>query len=193
MFVATPLIVFSYDLFSIYLGSDYSEHAEAATVMIILLLGVPLTFPTIVLSQVCIARGDVRPIAIRNLWIQLGNLALTLVLVGIFQMGALGSATATLIAFAVGYPLLFWPFAIQILNISWRRFFREVLVPGLLPAGAAACSGFLCSEFISSTVLRVAIGLLICGTVYTIAVIAVLRPIDRADVGRIRRLVWRNS
>jgi O-antigen/teichoic acid export membrane protein len=191
MFLAVPLIVFSYDLFSIYLGSKYAEHVDGATVMVLLLLGFPLTYPTMMLVRIAFARGDIRPVAIRSIAAQLGNLGLTLLLVGKLQWGAVGSASATLAAFVIGYPCLFWPLAVRTLEISWRRFFLESLVPGLLPAVVAGCAGFASAQLISSLIVRVAVGVPICLIVYCAVVILSLKPADRADVVRVRQVLWR--
>lgn len=191
LFMAVPLIVFGHDYLALYLGSEYEAHTEAATVMILLLLGFPLTYPTMMFSRICFARGDIRPVAVRSIAAQLGNLALTLLLVGVFHMGAIGSATATLVSFAVIQPCFFWPLAIHTLGLSWHRFIAETLVPGLIPAVVAGCAGLVTSQLVTSALSRATLGTLICLLFYAAALLLVLKPADRADLGRIRRIVRR--
>lgn len=188
MFLAVPLIVFSYDLFALYLGDKYAEHVQAGTVMILLLLGFPFIYLGMMFVRIVYAKGDLRGVAIRSIIIQAGNLLLTLVLVGWYGLGAIGSATATLAAFVVGYPCLFWPLAQRTLELSWRRFFVETLFPGLLPSVVAGFAGLIVAEFVPSLIARVIVGVLVCLTTYAVTVVCVMRPVDRADFGRIRKL-----
>jgi O-antigen/teichoic acid export membrane protein len=192
MAMAVPLMVFSYDLYALYLGRLYSEHVHAATVLIILLLGFPLTYPSLMFNRIAFARGEVRQIAIQLFVAQLGNLALTLVLVGKYQWGAIGSATSTLITFAILHPFFQWPLALRMLNLSWGRFFRQTLIPGLVPAVVAAGVGWLSTQFVENApLMRIAIGFPVCIVCYAICVALALRPADRADLVRIRNSLRR--
>lgn len=190
MLLATPLILFGHDLFALYLGSKYAEHVNAANVMVILLIGFPFTYPTLMFFRIAYARGDIGPLAIRGLLSQVLNLALTLLFVGMLQWGALGSAWATLISFISIEPFFDWPLALRTLRLSWRRFIGESLIPGLIPSAVAACVGFLLSQFLpDSSPVRAAVGLPCCLIAYTITLWIVLRPADRADIGRIRQAI----
>ncbi|MEX2170569.1 MAG: oligosaccharide flippase family protein [Pirellulales bacterium] len=190
MFLAVPLMVFSYDLFSLYLGDKYPQHINAATAMIILLLAFPFTYPTSMFLRIAYARGEVRQIAIRGVVGQICNLVLTLILVGTFQLGAIGSAVATLVAFAIVDPMLNWPLALQTLEIPWSRFVTQTLLPGLVPAIVAAGAGLLVIPLVNDSPLaRMAIGMPACMLTYSIALALALKPADRADVARIRQKV----
>jgi membrane protein EpsK len=190
MLLAAPLIIFSYDIFSLYLGKAYPAHVDAATVMILLLLAFPLTYPVKIFFSIAQAIANLRPVAIRVIVAQVCNLALTLVLVGVFNLGAVGSATATFITFAVLYPFFFWRLAIRTLNISWRRFITQTLLPGLAPTVACAVAGWMSTQFVGeSSLVRVAAGVPISLIAYAITVVFMLQPSDRADLSRIRRLV----
>lgn len=189
MFFAVPLMIFSYDLFSLYLGPVYREHVSAATVMIILLLGFPLIYPSAMFLRIAYARENIRPIAIRSICGNLGNLAVTILLVGPAQMGAIGSAIATLIS-CLSHPFFYWPLALRTLDVTWSRFIKQTLVPGLTPAAVAAVAGLITSQCINSVVLRVSIGILVCMIVYALVVAVVLQPPDRADLRRLRQKAW---
>ena len=187
MFLAVPLIVFSYDLFALYLGDKYAEHVQAGTVMILLLLSFPTTYPSAMFVRIAYAKGDIRMVAIISFVAQLGNLALTLVLVAWYEWGAIGSATATLITFAIEHPFFFWPLALRTLEVSWRRFLTETLLPGLLPAFVAGSASLAAAQLFSSVLVRVAVGVSICLVVYVVTAVLVLKPTDRADLARIRK------
>jgi O-antigen/teichoic acid export membrane protein len=190
MFCAIPLIVLSYDLFALYLQDKYDEHVDAATVMIILLLGIPLTNTSSIFGQIAHARGEIRPIAILGVVSQLANLALTLVLVIYFQMGAIGAATASLFTYAIVNPFFIWPLALRTLQLPWRRLLVESLLPGLAPSVVTLCAALTLLQLLpDNSLVRVAVGLPFCPIAYTIALWFVLRPADRADLARIRQAI----
>jgi O-antigen/teichoic acid export membrane protein len=189
MFVALPLMVFSYDLFAVYLRSAFDQHIDAATVMLILLVGFPLTRPTLIFSRIAFAQGKIRPLAILSFNSQLANLALTLVLVGGLGMGAIGSAAASTITTFIAHPFFYWPLALRTLEISTQRFIRETLLPGLLPSLVATFTCYASTYFISSTITRLAVGLPVLMIVYAAVTTLVLKPADRADLDRIRQLM----
>ena len=190
MFLAVPLIAYSHDLFALYLGSAYREHVDAANVMIILLLGFPLTYPTMLYYHVANAKGEIRRIAILSIVSQLLNLALTLFLVGQLRKGAIGSASATLLSFAIVWPLGFWPAALHSLKIPWREFFVESLAPGFFPAGIAAVVSCLSVQLLGdSNLMRVLVGVPVSFIVYLLAMAYVFKPADRADIARMRQSI----
>jgi O-antigen/teichoic acid export membrane protein len=190
MFLAVPLIIFSHDLFALYLGGKYADHMDAANVMIILLLGFPFTYPSLMYYRIAHAKGEFQRIAILSIVSQIGNLALTLVLIGPFRMGSVGSAVATLASFAIAWPLGFWPAALRTLKISWRRFVTHSLLPGLWPAVVSAAAGWLAATLIGdSTVVRVTVGVPLCLVVYAVVMGLSFQPADRADFLRLLRAV----
>ncbi len=190
MFLAVPMIVFSHDLFSLYLGPKYLAHRAAANVMILLLLGFPFTYPTMMFFRIAYAQGNLGPLAIRGFASQVLNLALTLVLIGWFQMGAIGSALATIVSIALFEPLVNWPLALRTLEIPWRRFVTQTLVPGLFPSAIAACVALVSMALVGpSSIARVAIGVPLCTLTYAVGLLLALKPADRADLARVRRAV----
>jgi O-antigen/teichoic acid export membrane protein len=189
MIPAVPLIVFAHDVFSIYLGNKYNDNSDAATVMILLLIGFPLSRPTLLFSRIAYARGELRPIAIRTVITQIGNLCLTLVFVGALHLGAVGSALATMIAYVVSNPFIFWPLALKTMQITWRRFFDETLLPGLLPSVTAGLVSSFAAHFASTPVTRLAVGVPVSIVVYAITMAMMLRPADLADLRHIRKLI----
>jgi O-antigen/teichoic acid export membrane protein len=188
MLFAVPMMVFSHDLFSLYLGDKYPQHVAAANVMILLLLGFPFTYPTSMYFRIAYAQGNIRPIAIRGISSQVVNLLLTLMLVGWYRWGAIGSAVATIMSIAIFEPFVNWPLALRTLDISWRRFISSTLLPGLLPAAVSAATGIMVGTLVGpSSIARVVIGVPFCVLAYAIVMLIVLKPADRADLARVRR------
>lgn len=131
MMVAVPLIVFHKEVITLYVGSVFEK---AGTVMMLLLLMIPIGFAIVLLQNLVFAKAKVRRVAINETVVQLANLLLTLFLVGRLKWGAVGSAAATLITNGLGAVFLAWPLALSLADVSFKRWFKETLLPGLVPA-----------------------------------------------------------
>ncbi|MCP3919681.1 MAG: oligosaccharide flippase family protein [bacterium] len=131
MALAAPLIVYHRELFELYLDSSF---AAAGVVMALTLACFPFTHSNSMLPVVAMASARVRGLCIAAILIQLTNVALALILVGVFELGAIGCAISTLVTSTLGQVLVLWPIAMRIAGISLARFARETLWPGLLPA-----------------------------------------------------------
>jgi len=112
---------------------------------------------------------------------------LTLLLVGPLHLGALGSALSTVLCFSVFHPLLMWPLARRMTQVSFIRWTKETIVPGMLPGlvGAILWCG-LGAIFSISTWLSLALctaggwlGYIVCLFLFA------LQPEDRTDLLRI--------
>ncbi len=132
--LAAPLIVFRHDVFRLYLSEKYTANTAAATVMALLMARYVVIFPNTVIGMIAVARAEIRALAIRAASMSLVNLAATLYLVGVLQMGAVGSALATFGVTVVGAPLLMWPLGLKLSGTKFGTWVREAIVPGLVPA-----------------------------------------------------------
>ena len=135
--VCSPLAIYRQELWSLYLGSTYPSFALAATVMLLLLLKVVLVFPQPAVAQLAAAQDRTRPLALRVLTIEGSSLALATYLVVVRGWGAVGPATASVVAAAIGAPLLLWTLGLQLTGGRLDEWWRATLRPGLLPAVAA--------------------------------------------------------
>lgn len=188
LFIATPLFVFCDDLLSAYLAGEAENYAEAGVVMRLMLLGFVTTYPSRLIYTISAATGDVRRVAIPSLIIAGVNLALTLLLVGAWGMGAVGSAAATAGAFLVLHPLLIWPIAVRLLKVTWSRFVSQTLLPGLAPALISGLAGWFCQQvFAQPGLYRAAVGSAICVMAYLTTMMAVLHRSDREDLRRVAK------
>ncbi len=129
--VAAPLIIFHREFFELYLDSSY---AIAGMVMALSLASFPFTHSNSMLPVVAMASARVRGLCIGAILIQLTNLALAIVLVRVYGLGAIGCAISTFATSTLGQVLVLWPLAMRITDIRFARFLRETLWPGLLPA-----------------------------------------------------------
>ncbi len=134
LFPAVPLLIYRNELLQLYLGDAFKIYPQASLVVLLLSLCYPWTFSVMLFYRMALARANVRPYTIRTTVIHVFNLALTLVLVGPLQYGAVGSAAATLICESLGFQLLIFPLGLQCANLTLARFAREVLLPGIAPA-----------------------------------------------------------
>ena len=138
LFVATPLIVFRDEVFQLYLAEAYEMHVAVGAVTAIMLLGLSLASANDMVWKIARAVGDVGPLMRRLCMVQLANLGLTIYLVGVHQMGAIGAALSSLIMVIVSVPLLYLPEACRLTGLTKRNWFRRTILPGYQPAVATA-------------------------------------------------------
>jgi O-antigen/teichoic acid export membrane protein len=134
LFVATPLIVFREEVFQLYLGGAYDTHVAAGAVTAIVLIGLSLASANEMVWKIARAAGDVGPLMRRLCTVQLANLGLTIYLVGVHRMGAIGAALSSLIMVIVSVPLLYFPEACRLTGLRWSDWIRRTILPGYQPA-----------------------------------------------------------
>lgn len=189
LFLAVPLVIFRHELWSLYLGSSYGLYADAATVMGLLLARYWIVYPNeIMISMVAQATNQVRPLAIRAVLGACLNVAVTLYLVGALKMGAVGSALATVLIAIIWEPIIMWRFTLRLLDLSFAKWFRETICPGILPATIA---GFLIVALKTfspaDSLLKLGI-LVVCGCIVYLSVLIAfcLRPDERRELSYMR-------
>lgn len=133
MLPTVPVILFRNELVSFYLQEKAEVLSSVAVVMALLMARSVVIFPNMVLGMIAAAKAEVKPVAIRACAISVANLALTLYLVAVLDMGAIGSALSTVIVTAIGAPALFWPLGLRLTNSSFAGWTRNAIRPGLLP------------------------------------------------------------
>lgn len=182
MFVAVPLIILRVELLQIYVGDAYPSYSSAATVLALLLLAYPITYPSAMLIKIMHAKGNVGPFTKRSLAAQAFNLCMTLALVGWFEMGAVGAALSTLLTAFLGQMGLQWPLAHRELNVSWQRFCQDTLFRGLMPAVGSGASLLLLRTFVPVRNIWI---LVLCAGVHAVIYAALVAwqstSLDRRD------------
>ncbi len=189
LLVACPLIIFRVELVTLYVGERY---LDAATVMALLILLLPITYANLLMNHIAHAQGNIRATALLSLTVQVIALVLTLYLVGQLGMGSVGSALAAIVVAGSLEPLLGWRLGRRIAGVSLLDWLRESVVPGVLPglAGAAAWHS-LRAVATPATWGELAL----CGVGGTLAYLAILlifclRQEDRDDLRSLRRWAW---
>ena len=130
LIATAPLMVFGPELVSLYVGAEYRN---AGLVMILVLVMFPFGQGCRMMFPIADATANVRAISLSVFAMSLFNLVLTIILVGTFNMGAIGSALGTAISIALFYPLVLWPLSLKISHVDFSTCLKKILWPGLLP------------------------------------------------------------
>jgi O-antigen/teichoic acid export membrane protein len=136
LLLSLPLIIYRKEIITLYVGNRF---ITAASVMALLLAIFPIAYGNVMFSHIAHAKAVVRPWATRAIITHSSNLVLTLYLVGVLRMGAVGSALGTFIPVLVVQPLLYWPMGWRLAGVRPRQWFKETVAPGFLPAVFAVC------------------------------------------------------
>lgn len=186
--LSVPLIVYRDEVVPLYIGEKEAVYSSVALVMALLLSRVIVIFPNTLLGMVAAAQAQVKPVALRSIAVSGANLALTLYLVGVRGMGAVGSALATLAVTLIGAPLLNWTLAMRLTGSRMTDWLRATFLPGLVPSLAAGPTWLLLRQLSPPTSwLALAWQFAVGAAVYLAALALCLRPEDRADLAS----VWR--
>lgn len=129
-----PLIIFSSEVIDLYVGPQFHQ---AAFVLAFITASVMAESSARMITVMANATARVRPWALGVLGMNLFNLGLTFYFVGSLHMGARGSALATFCALTAGYMLVFWPLGCHIMQLSFRHWATQALLPGLLPTAVS--------------------------------------------------------
>lgn len=182
--VGIPAMVFSNEVIHLYLGGKYDQAGPvmAVLVAVAVLGGLNALGPALVAVV-----GAQKGYALRIVPVYVANLALTALLVAYLQMGADGSAIATLITVAAGEVAFVGTYCRRLAHTSTRIWVREVVLPTFAPAipplvlclavkgavGLDTWTGVMTTSALSA--------LLYLGLVMTFS----LRQQDRLDIGKV--------
>lgn len=130
LIIVAPFLVHFREIVRLYVGDTY---LAAGTVLFLLLACYPMIYGNILHSSLANAKLKMRSLALRESVSALLNLSLTLMLVGYYGMGAIGSAIATFIVYGLGSILIFWPFGRGMVRATRSEVWREIVLPGITP------------------------------------------------------------
>lgn len=184
LLLVVPAMVYRQELVMLYVGPKY---LKAATVMGLLLVQFPFWYGHTLLPGIAHATAQIGTLVRRSILIQSANLALTLYLVGVLRMGAIGSALASLLVGIPGTLFILYPLGFRMIGVSMGRWVRETLFPGILPGLVTAPALLALKAFVKPESWVNLGGCFGCGTVFYIAVLLrySLHPIDREDLQRL--------
>lgn len=129
-FICLPLVIFSRELFTIYVGSEY---LDAALVMALLLAALPLQFGNVMLSRLAMATGEIKRFSSQVLINQGLSLAISIVLIWGAGMGALGGAIGVFFPLAVMQPAVMWRMGSRLAGVTMTQWLRTTVIPGVIP------------------------------------------------------------
>ena len=181
--VAVPVIVFAQELVTLYVGEKY---LLAAAVAVLICGAYPLVHASEMLYRVAIATARVRGFFLVIIVAGLLKVGITIFLVGPLEMGAVGAAWSN---FGVGIVTqlgFLWPMGLRMLDIPFRAYLRQTLIPGCVPAAVAAVVCCVIKKALPASswpVLGVNVGLGL--VIYGVVMRACFRPEDRSDLGRV--------
>lgn len=188
--ITLPAMVYSRELITLYLGPEY---IETAFVMVLTLLTTIWGFSTWMLPQMCHAKDQMRPIALRYAILQVVRMALILYFVGWRGLGALGLAGAGLTAAAAGAAMNL-PLGWRLVQIKPGQWFREVMVQGAVP-GVVAVLVWLGLEILHPPLTWILLGLYVGAGLAVYLAVLVLYSFDSYERTHIRqalsRIAWR--
>jgi O-antigen/teichoic acid export membrane protein len=168
MAIATPIFIFADDFIDLYLGPGYED---AATVMRLFLIGVPVGYADVLLSRVAIATGHIRLYFGGSAVISL--LALVGIVIGLktSDAGAVGVAVAISVIAISGHLVFFWPLGLSLARVRFSDFALKVLARGLTPAAGGLLVWVPCEMLGFSQTWA---GFFLCGLVGSLIYVAVL-------------------
>ncbi len=192
-FFCLPLVIFSRELITLYIGPEY---LDAALVMSILLAALPIGLGNMMLSRLAMASGQIRGLSLQVLINQSLSLVIAAVLIWVADMGALGGALGSCFPTVVMQPAVMWRMGRRLVGVSFGQWLRITVVPGITPA-LVALPGWLVVEqfFPQRNWLELILGG-VPGALLFIAGLLLfsLAPQDRADLRRILvRFGWRSA
>jgi len=184
------LIVFAYELVILYVGDAY---ARAAVVAVILYSSYPLTYGTEMIYRVAVAKAQVRGFMTITMGSSIAKIGLSILFVGSLGLGAMGAAISTLTVAVVFQLFFLWPLGLRMLQLPFSRYWRETLVPGMIPAVMSAGGCVVMRQLVPcdtwpTLILDIAVGF----AIYVVAMYMSFRPQDRQDFGRVLERIKRS-
>jgi O-antigen/teichoic acid export membrane protein len=141
LLVATPLIAFRQQLWSLYLGSQLRIYPDVSIVMVLLLIRYWIEMPICLIGQAAYAMNRIRTLSVLVITSSVFNLAITIYFVHLLRMGAVGSALGTLISVLVWSLFVMWKFTLDLLRLEFGPWFKATVWRGVLPSVIAGFCG----------------------------------------------------
>jgi len=132
--LVAPLVVFGGSIVQLYVGEDYLRTAQVFTT---LLMMYPFIWASAMFYRVAHANGNVGAFFRCEIITVIVSVPVLYLLIAVFKMGALGAALGVAVPSVLNHVLQIWQKGLKTVAGSWRQFYRETLVPGLLPFGGA--------------------------------------------------------
>jgi O-antigen/teichoic acid export membrane protein len=180
LLAALPGAIYAQPIIRLYAGRGY---LEAAVVMVLTLATVAVANGAWMVWQVANATGRVRRTAAYTVLTQLSIVVPAWYAGGVLGWGASGVALAGFVASALTGFFFLWPLGLHLADVTFPRWVRETLIPGLMP-GCVAGVAWAALSVIVRPDSWARLGLCVLGGVpfYLGAVGLCLEPRDREDL-----------
>jgi O-antigen/teichoic acid export membrane protein len=187
LFVATPLLAFGHELWSLYLGSKLHVFAEVPLVMTLLLARYWIEGPFYVIGAAGYVLRRMRTLSTFIIASSLSNVAITIYFVHFRHMGAIGSALGTLVCVAIWTPMFIGRFCLNLVKLDVGAWIKNSFLKGAMPGAVALMFGlgwrhWVQPETISQMVLAT-------GMVSLVYVLVILRfCLDEEEERQLKRV-----
>ncbi len=192
-FICLPLVVFSRELFTIYVGSDY---LDAALVMALLLAVLPIQFGNVMLGRLAMATNQIRSFSFQVLINQMLGLVIATALIWGAGMGALGGAIGSCFPLLVMQPAVMWRMGRRLAGVTFAQWLRTTVIPGVTPS-LLALPGWLAVEQLlpQRNWRELILGGMPGAVLFVVGLLLFsLTPQDSADLRKIlQRFRWRTN
>lgn len=183
--VAIPVIIYAQDLMMLYLGDKFAEFSAIVPVIILIFLLFPIWYPTLLLSRITEATAKVKLFSIYAVLMNLLNLALSLYFVIVLHYGAVGAASARVVA-----SLVAWPFIVHLgltlTGVRLRRWLFETVWLGLAPSAVGAAIWVTMRRGVEpDSWMHLALCVAVGAVAYLATLAWCLRPDERHDLRRL--------
>lgn len=168
LMVVVPIIIYRNEVITLWLGPD---KLLIATIMGMMMAFIPIQYGNNMLSKLSVAKGYLRPWALRAIGTQIVNVCLTFYLVAVREMGAIGAALSWIMVLVVGELFFMIPLGLRLADVPVRQWLKCTVLPGLLPALVAACLWLIMQQLVKPESL---VSLMLCVMVGLAAYVAVL-------------------
>ncbi|MEM9763688.1 MAG: hypothetical protein AAF968_14475, partial [Pseudomonadota bacterium] len=181
MAVAAPFAIFAEEFVQLYAGPDYMS---AAWVILAFMMVYPFTQPVMLLPSIAVGLAKVREFFLAAFLFQLSGLLGVMFFVQFFERADVVIAVTLALVIVVSQLGYFWRLFIRLTDTPFDAFLRDVLVPGLAPAAAAAMAWIALKEWQPAETWPQLAALVVAGGVVYLAVLGLLclREDDRATL-----------
>ncbi len=196
LLVATPLIVFRHQIWTLYLGSRFELYATVPIVMVLLLARYWIECPLFFIGMAAYAANRVKELSILVIGTSIFNVGITIYFVHSLHMGAVGSALGTLISVLLWDPIMMWKIGFQLMELKFAPWLREAIGKGILPSLVAGICGFAWIRVMQvGTVSDLLLGTAGVSAVYLLCIL--LFCLDKDEYQQLKRLferfVWQRT
>jgi O-antigen/teichoic acid export membrane protein len=141
LFVATPLIAFRQQVWSLYLGDKIHVYSAVPIVMVLLLGRYWIEAPFYIVGMAAYAMRRMRGLSILVIAASTFNVGITIYFVHVRHLGALGSALGTLVCVSIWTPLIIGRFCLTLLKLDISTWIKGSFLKGTIPSAVALLVG----------------------------------------------------